>query len=849
MHPTRDKNLDPFYKPPTSVQKTCAEIINEARQALRALKTQRPFTPREDQRKLFGPTSSRTADNRPPSSFSLHASSFEPSDSRPVSGTRLSPLPHKPKLLLTPALEDAAAIQLPQPPAQVRRTNIGRACPFRSTSVNLLPDSEIQAEEVRIPQSSDDMSPASKAYSEHVTTSLDFYNKHMQTHSLEINQQKEGNDPETPYTLKIKYGWPGTLSGIPTVRWGHFEWLQSTAENVAEAQSSESTGNDTETEEETIYWNENILPILQDLELAQQDRNIDNLCHICAKLHKALGNGNMLEKRCQRRAVILKTLYRLVEMGSDKLGLSLAKLILALKVSGKNLLNICKLTFKISRTENNDCLFQNDNIIDCLLEVLQSEDVQANSEAFLYCLGTIKFLSGNAVLLNDLLQKQTIEILVELMKQIIELKVSDIGSSFDMGHLLVQLTATLRNLADLSSSRPKFLASNALAELCLLLDHYIDDKDICINVSRILSKLSSYNDCCIALAVYSSCYSLFLSVLNKHPKKQDLVVRIVFTLGNLTAKNNKAREEFYKQKRSIKTVLWLLQSYSELDRSQQKSTEMKNQKRPSEAEDILIKLIRVLANLSIHPAVGIDLAADKVCVSLLMQILEYKPVDECEELVINTAATINNLSYYQDESSVITERQLDISKLLLKLLLCNNMDGILEAARVFGNLSRCKDVRDFIVEKNVYKILVALLDAKHQDVCFSACGVLINLTSDRNNRALLKKEGGIKKLLDCLRDFGRSDWQLAGLVCKAFWNLSENITDAEACFGKEDTTALLNLLSIFLDEQIALDHQWNDDLMEYQKSSWEAEFKPVAMQLLERIHSHHSYLEPLPCPL
>lgn len=36
---------------------------------------------------------------------------------------------------------------------------------------------------------------------------------------------------------------------------------------------------------------------------------------------------------------------------------------LQLKVSRKNLLNVCKLVFKISRNEKNDSLLQNDNIL------------------------------------------------------------------------------------------------------------------------------------------------------------------------------------------------------------------------------------------------------------------------------------------------------------------------------------------------------------------------------------------------------------------------------------------------------------------------------------------------------
>lgn len=39
---------------------------------------------------------------------------------------------------------------------------------------------------------------------------------------------------------------------------------------------------------------------------------------------------------------------------------------LQLKVSGKNLLNVCKLVFKISRNEKNDSLIQNDRILGML---------------------------------------------------------------------------------------------------------------------------------------------------------------------------------------------------------------------------------------------------------------------------------------------------------------------------------------------------------------------------------------------------------------------------------------------------------------------------------------------------
>ena len=63
-------------------------------------------------------------------------------------------------------------------------------------------------------------------------------------------------------------------------------------------------------------------------------------------------------------------------------------------------------------------------------------------------------------------------------------------------------------------------------------------------------------------------------------------------------------------------------------------------------------------------------------------------------------------------------------------------------------------------------MLITLLDSGNRELVYIACGVLINFMLDEDKRPTLKKEGGIQKLADVLRDFGRSDWQLSGCVCK-----------------------------------------------------------------------------------
>jgi len=78
-------------------------------------------------------------------------------------------------------------------------------------------------------------------------------------------------------------------------------------------------------------------------------------------------------------------------------------------------------------------------LLDCLLEVLKTEDLLKNDEALLYCMGAMKFMSGNAVLLNEMVNKGAIETLLQLMKQINNIKENDTYFS-NLGHLLVQVS-------------------------------------------------------------------------------------------------------------------------------------------------------------------------------------------------------------------------------------------------------------------------------------------------------------------------------------------------------------------------------------------------------------------------
>ncbi|TKS76105.1 Armadillo repeat-containing protein 2 [Collichthys lucidus] len=657
----------PFVPRRSSVRKTSAEIVSEARQSLRVPSTQRPFTPRDGHRQLFGNSSVRAdRDNRPPSTFSLHAQNFDAPDSRPGSGTRLSPLDHKPKFPVPHEAEDPckAFPKPPTDPLEVKRgLAVARARLLRTGSLTTLPPVEGHTDvKERL-----NPSPGQKQLSAKRLPGRD--------HTGGRGGPHKPGPRRTASESRIMQ--PGDDSGVgPT-------------DNRAGQRTEPRNGNNAtspEEDAESLVWNNMIAPLLQQLESVSaggSEGSVDRLCDLCDALYGTLAEANMLGRCCKRRSGILRTLFRLIDLNSAQLNLHIAKLCLALCVSGKNLLNICKLIFQISRSESNDILFQNNSIIDSFLGILSNEDVSASGEALLYCVGTLKFLSGNTAILRLLLDKNCIGVAQKLIQR---LCTADDTNFTIAGHILVQLTATLRNLADHPDSRPLFISFSILPELCVVLRHHHKDQDICTNISRIYSKLSSYSECRLALAQTPDCYQLFLELLSKHHQKQDLVVRLLFTLGNLTAKSDEARQLFQCEG-CTGTLLQLYDSYQRRDDSAHTPTRKGPPPSPNrppappacvqEHDDVLVKLVRVLANMCIHPAVGPALATNTACIQLLMETLELRSVQESEELLVNVAATVNNMSFYQEDSSVLRLSRLTIAKLMLKLVLSSSMDACL----------------------------------------------------------------------------------------------------------------------------------------------------------------------------
>lgn len=95
-------------------------------------------------------------------------------------------------------------------------------------------------------------------------------------------------------------------------------------------------------------------------------------------------------------------------------------------------------------------------------------------------------------------------------------------------------------------------------------------------------------------------------------------MRLLFTLGNLTAKMDEARQQLFRCEGSVPTLLRLYRAYQRASLPAA----------PAEADDVLVKLVRVLANMCIHRSVGPALASDHGCIQLLMETLGEKKISK-----------------------------------------------------------------------------------------------------------------------------------------------------------------------------------------------------------------------------
>ena len=204
---------------------------------------------------------------------------------------------------------------------------------------------------------------------------------------------------------------------------------------------------------------------------------------------------------------------------------------------------------------------------------------------------------------------------------------------------LVQALGVMRNLAVVGTAREAFVTCGAIRGTVEVMALWQDDQEMLLNASRVLSKVSMSQPCqdemaAIQLGAGAGVHSTLLDVLARESDKLALVVRVVFVLGSLTGADEGHRKSIAAQEGALDLLLSLLVTHVDAlllvatntgdanastgDGSPDAAAAAATRaaalaNHPS--QDLLVKLMRLLAHLAISPEVR------EICLVICLPIL------------------------------------------------------------------------------------------------------------------------------------------------------------------------------------------------------------------------------------
>ena len=161
-------------------------------------------------------------------------------------------------------------------------------------------------------------------------------------------------------------------------------------------------------------------------------------------------------------------------------------------------------------------------------------------------------------------------------------------------------------------------------QLHLACPHLVRAAEICIgenevqaNIIRTLSVLSEHPGCCEQLAESAARLGILIGpVGDKFSGEKPLgpLIRLGYVLGNIMARHDSARSQFFNNDVAMEYLLQSLDYYSQKNFSKSNQT-------GDTIIDVLIKLVRVIANMSVNNEVGYGLGIKAPLGSVLLTLL------------------------------------------------------------------------------------------------------------------------------------------------------------------------------------------------------------------------------------
>jgi len=291
--------------------------------------------------------------------------------------------------------------------------------------------------------------------------------------------------------------------------------------------------------------------------------------------------------------------------------------------------------------------------------------------------------------------------------------------------------------------------------------------------ARLLSKATESDIVCSHLTQPTA--SLVLaSASETYVAESDTLVRLLYALGNCLAVDGRCRQNNAK----------LLQSMRRVFRYGCKRVELMGSN-----TDVLLKMIRLIANFALDESGAVAILADQVIIKALLWLLKLSVEDDkLVDITKYALAALNNLVYYAkgDFEPYLGEA----TGVFVACLMKSNLAVTAECCRALGNLSHFPLVVEQFEDTGADKILHALLDAANLNLVVNVIGIFINFTLQRPDLPIFveKQCEGIFKLLRAMREF--NECQLSTLTLQLIWNLLRNVTEIRSQLKSEISSTI-----------------------------------------------------------
>jgi len=543
----------------------------------------------------------------------------------------------------------------------------------------------------------------------------------------------------------------------------------------------------------------------ESLEAEKLSAATDRICTLAAALREgSIDDGD------GQAARLLRTVLKLMERKSEHLVvLRLARCMLALlriadvlkQVGHRGVeaayLNAARALFKLSKEATLDAAFREEGLLEPLLELLGNglPYGETSTELRIFVVGVLKNASNNVENQKFLAKRGAPAALVALVNPAGK---NRLGGPQE-AQLLIQVTALLRNLASTAKRQLHLIELDALGALASCSASFFKYGELQVNIARVVGKLSQHDAACEAMEANPTAVRQLVASLREHAASPALVLRLVFALGNLTATSDELRQLFVETCDGAALLSMLLQRYWQHDRRLSQARPQCSATKDadgsaddtvptgpldsSECESVLVKLVRLVANISITPSIGMQVAAQPGIIDPLLDMLGSKRMSDHEELVLSATAAATNLLYYDSPNNLLftAENKQLLCRLLRPMLLESyNVEALVEAARALGNLSRHRDARQWISELRIDEALAILLAHSDRDLVFYSCGALVNMAADPTVGGRLCREAALPtKLVALLCDAPEADTELLLVAVKVLSNLCLKNEDEE----------------------------------------------------------------------